>query len=411
MNDDKKKEEIIKALTTVEYHPVLKEKKPNTQKYMKLPLGELSAFGVGLSSLPASFRTVTGTLVNNNDNLWRMFTLPGASGQLQMKNGVTLGTFTENGLFSARARFVPAGESISKTTSVMPFNPTMLFMAAVLMSVEQKLGAIEDGVKDILDFLQVDKRTKLQGSLSYLSDILNNYKFNWDNQTYKTNMHIKVQDIKQEAEQNTLFYRDRIKKELKKRNFLKVEQKAKKQLSKVQSDMEDYQLAVYLYGFSSLLEVLLLGNFDEGYLKSISDKVNDISIQYREMYTESYEIIEANLHSSIESNLLKGVAIAADAAGKTIAKIPIIGDTQIDETLIAGGEGLDRFGKKRTQDTVQRLSDSRSSRVTPFISCINTINTLYNQKTDILFDRENIYLGLGVEDDESETDLTKQEKI
>jgi len=400
MEKDARKDDIIQALTTVEYQPVLGGKKPDTDKYMKLPLGELATLGVGLSSIPTSFRTVMEVSKTGGDNLWRMFTMPGATGTLQMKNGVTLGTLTEGGKFSARARFAKVGESITTTTSVTPFDPTSLFLAAVLMNVEQKLNTIQEGIEDILDFLQVDKRTKLQGSLSFLGDVLNNYKFNWDNSTYKTNMHIKVQDIKQEAEQNTLFYRDRIKKELSKRKILMADQVAKKQLNKVRSDLEDYQLALYLYGFSSMLDVLLLGNFEEGYLKNISNKINNLSLQYRELYTESYEKLEAKLQSSIESNLLKGVAVVAGAAGKTIAKIPVISDTQIDETLIASGEGIGRFGEKRTKEAVQKLYDSKSSRVEPFISCIDTINTLYNQETDIMFDSENLYLGLNFEEDE-----------
>lgn len=50
-----------------------------------------------------------------------------------------------------------------------------------------------------------------------MEDVLNNYKFNWDNEKYKTNKHIHVQEIKREAEQSIIFYRERIVKKMNKK--------------------------------------------------------------------------------------------------------------------------------------------------------------------------------------------------
>jgi hypothetical protein len=90
--------------------------------------------------------------------------------------------------------------------------------------------------------------------------------------------------------------------------------------------------------------------------------------------------------------LLNCIATVSGAAGKTIAKIPVIGNTQIDETLIESGERLERFGSQRTLKTMRRLSDSRSGCVMQFVSCIHIINTLYNRQTEVLFDHDNFYL-------------------
>ncbi|NBI63567.1 hypothetical protein D3Z38_11010 [Clostridiales bacterium] len=46
--------------------------------------------------------------------------------------------------------------------------------------------------------------------MNTLTDILNNYKFNWTNEKHKTNKHILVQDIRKESEQNILLYRNLI---------------------------------------------------------------------------------------------------------------------------------------------------------------------------------------------------------
>jgi len=396
MDDISKKNEIVQAMTAVEYHLVLPEQTPNLSGYTKLPFGILASLGVGLASLPECFRTVATTAATSGEGLWRLSTIPGATGTLQMKNGVTLGNLVgENGsTITARARFTQAGGTSITTKTVMPLNPAILFMAATLMSIEQKLDNIQAAQEDMFDFLQEDKRAKLKGDQAFLVDILNNYKFNWDNVIYKQNMHIKVQDIKQETEQNLLFYRERIKKVINKRSFVIAEQEAKSQLSKVMSDMEDYQLSVYLYGFSSFLEVLLLGNFNSDYLNRITNKVEAYALQYRELYTESYTKLEGKLHASIKSHLIKGTAALSSAAGKVIAKVPVISKTQIDETLIEGGAHMKQFDSQRTLDMVQRLSGRRSSYVAPFVSCIKTINTLYNCPAEVLFDSDSVYIGV-----------------
>lgn len=107
MDDTSKKNEIVQAMTAVEYHPVLPESEPDLGGYTKLPFGMLASLGVGLSSLPECFRTVTTTATSSGEGLWRMSTLPGATGTLQVKNGVTLGNLVgENGsTITARARF------------------------------------------------------------------------------------------------------------------------------------------------------------------------------------------------------------------------------------------------------------------------------------------------------------------
>ena len=62
----------------------------------------------------------------------------------------------------------------------MPYNPTMLFMAAALMSIDKKLDIIQETQQEILSFLENKEKANLKASLDTLSDILNNYKYNWE---------------------------------------------------------------------------------------------------------------------------------------------------------------------------------------------------------------------------------------
>ena len=94
----------------------------------------------------------------------------------------------------------------------LPIDPTMLCMAVAIMAIEKKLDAIYQAQKDILAFLELQEEAKLKGNLNALADILNNYKFNWDNEKYKEHKHILVQDIKRETEQSIILYREQLQK-------------------------------------------------------------------------------------------------------------------------------------------------------------------------------------------------------
>ena len=85
------------------------------------------------------------------------------------------------------AKLVKLGPQTVTTSSVMPINPMMMAFAVMMVQVNQKLDAIQKTQQRILSFLQEDKKAKLQGDLNMLSDILDKYKFNWDNDLYRSN--------------------------------------------------------------------------------------------------------------------------------------------------------------------------------------------------------------------------------
>ena len=87
------------------------------------------------------------------------------------------------------AKLVKLGPQTVTTSSVMPINPMMMALAVMMVQVNQKLDAIQKTQQHILSFLQEDKKAKLQGDLNMLSDILDKYKFNWDNDLYRSNYH------------------------------------------------------------------------------------------------------------------------------------------------------------------------------------------------------------------------------
>jgi len=379
---EERKKELVNAMTDFEYYPSVVEKDVDISRFPKIPFTRIPALGVAFEPLKAAFQNV----VNAGGSGIYKVTIPPGRQLASFKNGSGyLGSvLTENGA-------VGGGQAV---LNPLVFNPTMIFMAVALANIDKKLDKIQETQQEILGFLVQKEKSEMKGDLNFLSDVLNNFKFNWNNDKYKSSNHIKVLDIKQSSERKIDFYREQISSKTNKKSFFQSDQEIKKKIEKVQSEFKDYQLALYIYSFSAFLEVMLLENFDSKYLDNIVNKIEDYAFNYRDLYTKCYQQIEVDSKSSIQSNFLKGVASVNTVAGKAISKIPGINKSQIDETLIESGIKLGEFGSKRTEKTMLCFVDSRLGCILPFKENIQAVNKLYNQPMEVLFDNDNIYLGM-----------------
>ncbi len=370
-------------ITTAQIPPLEIDNEINEQTYSKLPLSRVTALGTGLEPLVAAVQQITsgGQAVSG----FYKVTIPAGTHLAKFKKETDfLGTAlsNSNNIIESQARLTP-----------LVCNPAMLFAAATLASIDKKLDAIQESQKEMMDFLVQKEKSSLKGDLDFLTDVFNNFKYNWNSDKYKSANHVKVLDIRQESGRRIVFYREQIKRHLEKKALLHSDRDVRKQLEQIQDELKDYQLSLYLYGFAYFLEVLLQENYDAAYLSAISEKIDSLSLQYRELYSTAYSMLEERTKSSLQAKMLSGLSAANKFAGETIAKIPVISKSQLDENLIEAGQKLGGLGEKREKDTMQQLVARQSSDVRLFIEQINAINRIYNGQMTLIFDKETLYLG------------------
>ena len=377
---NQRRKSSLQTMMDIECPPAMPELDLARSNAIKISLSNLTALGVAFQPLTTAIQTA----VNGS----------GGSGIYFVK---TMGKqmFNANGssefIGSLKSATGAVGGGQARMTA-LACDPTMLFMAAALMNIEKKLDLIQQTQEEILEFLEERERATLQGNLNTLGDVMSNFKYNWDNEKYKTNKHILVQQIKKESETSIILYRDQIAKKLKKRSLIHSDQEVKAVLNKLQAQFKDYQLALYLYSYSTFLEVLLLGNFGKGYLNSVEHRIAEYSFQYRELYTDCYNLMESYSKSSIQVGMLNGLATASKFMGNAIAKVPVISKSQLDENLIEASGKLGLHGEKRATGALERFISTRSNVTHPFIENIRVVNALYNKPVAYLIDGENIYV-------------------
>lgn len=374
------KNALVEAMMDVEYYPPseLVKMNINMAETQKFPIEKAAALGVAFQPLSQLVSYAGGGA--GQSGLYFVNT----AGKTMFQSG---GQFIGN----LQAANGGVGGGLARMTQV-PLDPTMLCMAVAIMAVEKKLDAIQEAQKEILAFLEMKEEAKLKGNLNALADVLNNYKFNWDNDKFKNHKHILVQDIKREAEQSIILYSEQLTKALSKKALFHSGQEVKATLNKTMARLNDYQLALYTFSFSSFLEVMLLENFDSKYLNSITSKIQEYSGDYTTLYEKCAEKIEMDSKASLEGYALKGLSKLSSGAGKIVEKIPVLSKSQLDENLLKAGGILQDADTNRTQNVIQVLADSQTDYISSFVENIHTIDNLYNQSMQLMFDSENIYI-------------------
>ena len=174
------------------------------KKTMSVPIAELSALGAGVASLVPAFNTVTTTTTLATDGLFTIANKVAGDTLKMAKNGNAWGAMKTATGGSKMVQLAEAGPLTATSQAVSAINPTTMMMAVALYSIEKQLGEIAETQKQILSFLEIKDEAGIEGDLETLSELINNYKHNWDNEIYVQNSHKMVMDIKRTARSNML---------------------------------------------------------------------------------------------------------------------------------------------------------------------------------------------------------------
>ncbi len=394
-----RREEIAKAALSlsIDHPPTVTDIAVDIEKATKLPLGEVASLGTAFASLPEAFRTVTQTASISGEGLLRATDKLGNAldtSILQAFNDGTglMGSFRDASNGFGQARLHPASSQAAEVATSIPYDPTTLFMAAALMEINKKLDAIRETQEEMFEFLKTKDKAKQRANLETLSDILASYQYNWDNQKDKDTNLALVKTIRRDAREAVIQHRAEIKRKTGKKNLVHVDKDVRDKAAAVRSELEEYRLAVYLYAYSSFLEVMLAQKFDPDYLQSLASGIDNYSIEYRKLYTKAYDLIEADADSSVRAMALGGLSGAMGFLGKAIEKTPIGDLTTIDEALQDASKGIDGFSKDIKQGMMGKLIGAQSSDVRPFVDNIENVNRLYNEPVMLLADEDAIYV-------------------
>ena len=376
------KQNLQKMVAELEFQPFLKQQKNDElQNYSAFSIDQILSFGKHFEPIVKLLKNIPK---KNEGGTGLYYAHVEKGAHLANKDGLFIGAKIKNGEgVIGQTRF----------TQMPLVDPSMIAVMAMLKKINEKLDTIQETNERIIAFLEEKERAKMEGNLETLSDVFNNYKFNLNNQLYKTNKHIQVQTIKAEAEQSVKLYRSQVQTACEKRkNGLHYDQDVENVIKKIEKLYNNYQLALYVYAFAYFIEVILFENYEKGYLDSVSKSIERHCNEYEELYKNFCNMVEDYSKSSLQSYAVKALSGISKGTSKVVSKLSIFNKTKLEENLLSSGEKLDKVGETRTERVVSGIFSGDTSFISPFTDNIRTINTLHNEPMDILVGQDTLYI-------------------
>lgn len=301
---DERKTMMLQALAQMELQPLPAEEEVALTASKKLPLGKIASLGVAFEPIMDLVQSVMGP--GAQSQLYKV-TVPAGGHLAAFRNGsgflgAVLGA---NNQLVGQAVLTPVEAA---GAGVAAFHPALLCMAVALSAIEHEIGTIQEKQQEILDYLIQKDKAQLKANVNFLSGVMEQYKYNWDNERFITSNHGEVLKIRREADASMIQYHKQLLEETKKGSMFHLEQDAKSRLNTIKDQLKDYQTALYLFAFASFLDVMLVENFASEHLQDVSAKIEERSLQYRETYTQCYDYIDKYSKTTVESQVLGGVA-------------------------------------------------------------------------------------------------------
>lgn len=350
-----------------------------------LSISKLSKISPITISIANNIKTIMNQNPKATEKLYRITNLGKNDSLKAMRDGKTFwGAIKRSDKSSTMAKLQEVNSK-----GVMMFDPTLMMMSVALAGIEAELGEIKELNKKILSFLEMEKESEIESDLEILNKSINDFRFNLEDEKYLVNNHKQVMDIKRTAKKNILFYKKQIKDALLKDKLFTTNSGMKSIIEEIQKKFKYYRLSLYIYSFSSLIEILLLGNYQSNYLLSKRDELAELDNEYSTIFNDALEYVKKNTSKSLEINVLSSLGNAGKTIGNLAEKVKA---KNIDTWLNEKGNSLKQTEQSIKDNFVTKFGEIKESNSKPFIAQIEKVNCVYNKTTNIYFDNEKIYL-------------------
>ena len=370
------KNQLIERIMEVEYIPDLELKGLEASSLPSFPINHLASLGGMANPL---IELITKISSAGGSGLYYVNTA--GKTMFQSSGGYIGSLMTSSGAVGGgQARITP-----------IAFNPAALATACTILAIEHKINQITEAQKDISNFLLYKEQAKIKANINTLLEVLNDYKYNSDNEKYKNNKHILVQSIKNESEQSILLLESLIEDKTNKKAGLHFNGKAKDYIKVSIDRLNDLQLGVYQYAFSSFLEVILLENFDEKYINSVLKSIDSHNKKYVSLSEKVKDRAGELFETSVQSGIAKGGSTLMSGAGSLLEKT-ILKKTNLGKKMIEKGKQIEDNVDTKIDKSVEIISDRNGKLTEPFERTLEYIKLIQSNDYCIAFDKANVYL-------------------
>ena len=162
-----------------------------------------------------------------------------------------------------------------------------------------------------------------------------------------------------------------------------------KALNEIQSRIQYYRLALYIYAYSSFLDVVLLENYSNSFINSVIEDITNHSSQYVEFYSNTASVVKQMAEKSGKSKAITGASLVTSTIGKLFNKMKA--DKQATK-LESSSKSLKEKRDNSVNDMVVKFSNNKDAGVEDIIDNLRYLKNINNNEAEIIVDADNIYI-------------------
>ena len=363
-----------------------------------LPLADLAALGSGFSSVAAQVQAISTQAAATGSGTVLLAVTDSAGNALApsvlnaAKDGSgLLGSYIgADGL--AQARFHEVSTSALASGTSVVFNPSMVLMAVSVMAISRKLDKLQTSINELQRYFEIKDMAELRAGLSTLMSDVKKYPINCKDELFVRNAHVSAKATRRVAEKRIFQLQGLVGAERGSLRRLHTRGDVAKLADSISSHLQEYQLALQAYNYSSFAMIVLQGSFDEANLHSVRAELREHDQDYRELYTSCYDEIENASKSSTSEKLRGGLAGVAGGLSSLVAKTPVGDRTSIDEALADASVGLDLSNREKHQEVMDRLRTVKDTNVADYLESIDQLQAVNTNAVAYIADGETLYL-------------------
>ena len=288
----------------------------------------------------------------------------------------------------------PNNKSKVKNLKKLGFNPATIMMTIALCEIEKDVNEIKEISKKILTFLESESEAKIESSVKTLNNLVNEYKYNWDDEQFININYNQVKNIKKEASDKIIQYQKLINVNIHKNSLIMTNKNIDEKQSELEKNFSYYRLSLYVYSFSTFMEIMLLENFKNDFLKSKIDELENLVKEYNDLYQKSLDYVSKSANKSIQGNVVSITGDVSKVLGGLLEKVDTIKEKKVDTWFNQKGDSLKNIGQDMKDKFKEKFEELSNSHIEIFINKIELISKMYNNTQNIYFDKEKIYLDM-----------------
>ena len=199
--------------------------------------------------------------------------------------------------------------------------------------------------------------------------------------------------IQRESKANIKFYKKQLDKALREYSSdYKGGKQADKVVGWVRKDYFYYKLSLQVYSLTKLAEIMLLSNYNESYLQSISKEIYNYSLELKDDINHILSVIYDYSPEKIDNKVKLDFAKTVKSVGKVVNKTPLK-KTNLGGKLHKLSSKTDwevKGDTKRKADSILTKKDYGT--LEPYSDMVNSFIFVLNNKVHIVGDEDEMFV-------------------